>query len=111
MVRRQFRTRRSRGGRWNFHHLLRRALVATKMKPELYPRLYLWLVAHSRAVLLTAGLIAVGCVAISSRIDLEEDILGILPQRDPIVDDYKYTLNCDSVYISINIALLLLYLL
>ena len=48
------------------------------MKSDFYPRLYLWLVAHRRAMLLTAVLIAAACVAISSRIDLEEDILGIL---------------------------------
>ena len=73
-----------------------------------YTRLYLWLVAHRRAVLLTAVLIAAGCVAISSRIDLEEDILGILPQRDPIVDDYKYTVRkfhqIDRVYIDVGIT-------
>jgi hypothetical protein len=32
-----------------------------------YPRLYLWLVAHRRAVLLTVVLLAAICVAISSR--------------------------------------------
>jgi 1-acyl-sn-glycerol-3-phosphate acyltransferase len=73
-----------------------------------YTRLYLWLVAHRRAVLLTAVLIAAGCVAISSRINLEEDILGILPQRDPIVDDYKYTVRkfhqIDRVYIDVGIT-------
>jgi 1-acyl-sn-glycerol-3-phosphate acyltransferase len=73
-----------------------------------YPRLYLWLVAHRRAVLLTAVLVAAGCVAISSRIELEEDILGILPQRDPIVDDYKYTVRkfhqIDRVYIDVGVT-------
>jgi 1-acyl-sn-glycerol-3-phosphate acyltransferase len=73
-----------------------------------YTRLYLWLVAHRRAVLLAAVLAAAGCVAISSRIDLEEDILGILPQRDPIVDDYKYTVRkfhqIDRVYIDVGIT-------
>jgi uncharacterized protein len=73
-----------------------------------YTRLYLWLVTHRRAVLLTAVLIAAGCVAISSRIDLEEDILGILPQRDPIVDDYKYTVRkfhqIDRVYVDVGIT-------
>lgn len=77
------------------------------MKPELYTRLYLWLTAHRLGVLLTAGLVAAACVAISSRINLEEDILGILPQRDRIVDDYKYTLRkfrqIDRVYIDVGI--------
>jgi len=72
-----------------------------------YTRLYLWLVAHRRAVLLAAVLIAAICVAIVSRIDLEEDILGILPQRDQIVDDYKYTIRkfhqIDRVYIDVGI--------
>ena len=77
------------------------------MKSDFYPRLYLWLVAHRRAVLLTAIFIAAICIAISSRIDLEEDILGILPQRDQIVDDYKYTIRkfhqIDRVYIDVGI--------
>jgi 1-acyl-sn-glycerol-3-phosphate acyltransferase len=68
----------------------------------------LWLVAHRRAVLLTVVLLAAICVAISSRIDLEEDILGILPQHDRIVDDYKYTIRkfhqIDRVYIDIGIT-------
>jgi len=73
-----------------------------------YARLYLWLVAHRRAVLLTAVLVAAICVAISSRIDLEEDILGILPQHNSIVDDYKYTIRkfhqIDRVYIDVGIT-------
>jgi 1-acyl-sn-glycerol-3-phosphate acyltransferase len=73
-----------------------------------YTRLYLWLVAHRRAVLLTAVLVAALCVAISARIDLEEDILGILPQHDSIVDDYKYTIHkfhqIDRVYIDVGIT-------
>jgi 1-acyl-sn-glycerol-3-phosphate acyltransferase len=77
------------------------------MKFDLYTRLYLWLVTHRRAVLLAAVLVAAVCVAISSRIDLEEDILGILPQRDQIVDDYKYTIRkfhqIDRVYIDVGI--------
>src|SRR5271155_3233203 len=77
------------------------------MKFDLYTRLYLWLVTHPRAVVLVAVLVAAVCVAISSRIDLEEDILGILPQRDQIVDDYKYTIRkfhqIDRVYIDVGI--------
>ena len=77
------------------------------MKPDFYPRLYLWLVAHRGRVLLAAGIIAVVCLAISSRISLEEDILATLPQRDQIVDDYKYTIRkfhqIDRVYIDVGI--------
>src|SRR5271170_7422471 len=72
-----------------------------------YSRLHLWLAAHRRAVLLAAVLVAAMCIAISSRIDLQEDILGILPQRDQIVDDYKYTIRkfhqIDRVYIDVGI--------
>jgi 1-acyl-sn-glycerol-3-phosphate acyltransferase len=63
------------------------------MKPDFYPRIYLWLAARRRVVFLAVVLLAVACVAISSRIGLEEDILGILPDNDQIVDDYKYTLK------------------
>jgi uncharacterized protein len=78
------------------------------MKSEIYPRLYMWLVAHRRWVLLTALLLAVGSIAISSRISMEEDILGILPQHDPIVNDYKYTLRkfkqIDRAYIDVGVT-------
>ncbi len=77
------------------------------MKPDFYPRLYQWLVAHRRLVLLAAGIIALVCIAISSRISLEEDILATLPQRDRIVDEYKYTIRkfhqIDRVYIDVGI--------
>ena len=77
------------------------------MKSDLYSPLYLWLVAHRRAVLVVVLLIAAICVAISSRIEMEEDILGILPQHDRIVDDYKYTIRkfhqIDRVYIDVGI--------
>src|SRR5262245_37726840 len=59
-------------------------------RPDGYTRLYLWLVAHRRPVLAVTFLIAAASMVISSRIDLDEDILAILPQRDRIVDDYKY---------------------
>ncbi len=77
------------------------------MKPDWYSRIYLWLAAHRRAVLLAAVLVAVAGFGVSSRIGLEEDILGILPQRDRIVDDYKYTLKkfrqIDRVYFDVGI--------
>jgi len=77
------------------------------MKADLYTRLYLWLVTHRRVVLFTAILIAAACVAISSRISLEEDILATLPQRDQIVDEYKYTIRkfhqIDRVFMDVGI--------
>ena len=77
------------------------------MKSDFYPPLYLWLVAHRRAVLLVAVLVAGIAVAISSRIDLEEDILGVLPQHDQVVEDYKYTIRkfhqIDRVFVDVGI--------
>jgi 1-acyl-sn-glycerol-3-phosphate acyltransferase len=53
------------------------------------------------------GLLAVVSFAISSRIALEEDILGILPQNDPTVADYKYTLRkfhqIDRLFVDVGI--------
>jgi len=76
------------------------------MKADIYPRLYLWLAAHRRAVFFVALAVAGLCVAISSRISFEEDILGVLPRNDPIVEDYKYTLRqfrqLDRVYINVG---------
>ena len=78
------------------------------MKSDFYLRLYLWLVAHRRAVLLAAFLIAVACVGVSSRFEMEEDILGILPQGDRIVDEYKYTLKkfhqIDRTYMDVGMT-------
>ncbi|HEY4416082.1 MAG TPA: 1-acyl-sn-glycerol-3-phosphate acyltransferase [Verrucomicrobiae bacterium] len=77
------------------------------MKPDRYQQLYLWLATRRRTVVLTAIFIALACVAFSSRIALEEDILGILPENDRIVDDYKYALNkfgqIDRVYIDVSV--------
>ena len=77
------------------------------MKADFYPRLYLWLVAHRPFVLLAAGMVALACIAISSRISFEEDILATLPQRDQIVDEYKYTVRkfhqIDRVFIDVGI--------
>ena len=50
------------------------------MKFDLYTRLHLWLVAHRRAVLAATLLVTVISIVISLRIDLDEDILAILPQ-------------------------------
>jgi 1-acyl-sn-glycerol-3-phosphate acyltransferase len=77
------------------------------MKLDLYTRLYLWLVAHRRWVLGVTLLIAAIAIAISTRVNLEEDILAILPQHDKIVDEYRYTIRkfrqIDRVYIDVGI--------
>ena len=77
------------------------------MKPDLYTRLHLWLVAHRRLALGATLLIAVAAIFISSRVDLEEDILATLPQRDKIVDEYRYTIRkfrqIDRVYIDVGV--------
>jgi predicted exporter/1-acyl-sn-glycerol-3-phosphate acyltransferase/SAM-dependent methyltransferase len=77
------------------------------MTRDPYTRLYLWLVTHRSLVLVSTILISILCVLISSRLDLEEDILALLPQRDQIVDDYKYTLRkfkqIDRVYFDVGI--------
>jgi len=57
------------------------------MKPNLYTRLYLWLVAHRPLVLISVLLLTVAGVVISLRIDLEEDILDMLPRNDPRVSN------------------------
>ena len=77
------------------------------MKLDLYTRFYLWLVAHRRWVLGVTLLIAAVSVVISLRIDLEEDILAMLPQRDRLVDEYRYALRkfrqIDRVYLDVGI--------
>ena len=77
------------------------------MKLDLFTRMYLWLVAHRRLVLGATLLTSIVCVGISSRIDLEEDLLAMLPQRDPLVDEYRYALRkfrqIDRVYLDVGI--------
>jgi predicted exporter len=77
------------------------------MKPNLYTRLYLWLVARRRFVLATVLLVTVVSAVISSRIDLEEDILDMLPRNDARVDDYRYALRkfrqIDRLYLDVGI--------
>ena len=63
------------------------------MKPGFYTRLYVWLVAHRPAVLGLMLVIAAVSVVISSRMDLEEDLLATLPQNDKLVDEYRYALR------------------
>ena len=77
------------------------------MRLDLYTRLYQWLAAHRGLVLAAMSLLTLAAIAISSRIDLEEDVLAILPQRDPIVDDYQYALRkfrqIDRVYFDVSV--------
>ncbi|HEY3861690.1 MAG TPA: 1-acyl-sn-glycerol-3-phosphate acyltransferase [Verrucomicrobiae bacterium] len=77
------------------------------MKPDLYTRMYLWLASHRALVLGVTLLIAIGSLLLSSRIDLEEDVLAILPRNDQLVDDYQYTLRkfrqVDRVYFDVGI--------
>jgi 1-acyl-sn-glycerol-3-phosphate acyltransferase len=77
------------------------------MKPDLYTRLHLWLWSHRRAALGITLLIAAIAIVISSRINLEEDILATLPQHDKIVDEYRYTIKkfrqIDRVYLDVGI--------
>jgi len=77
------------------------------MKADLYTRFYLWLSDHRRPVLILVLLVAAVSMIISSRIDLEEDILATLPQHDQIVDEYRYVLRkfrqIDRVYIDVGI--------
>ena len=78
------------------------------MKLDLYTRLYLWMASRRRLVLAYSRLlVTVVSLAISSRIDLEEDVLAILPQHDQIVDDYQYAIRkfrqVDRVYFDVGI--------
>src|ERR1044071_2010054 len=77
------------------------------MKPDLYTRLYLWLVAHRRGVLVVSIALAVIAFLSSFRIEMEEDILAALPQNDQLVSDYKYTLRkfrqIDRLYLDVGV--------
>ncbi|MBK7997955.1 MAG: MMPL family transporter [Verrucomicrobia bacterium] len=77
------------------------------MTPDLYTRFYLWMVSHRRLVLIVTFLATVAGIGISSRIELEEDILDILPHNDQRVDEYRYALRkfrqIDRLYIDVGI--------
>ncbi|MFO1513799.1 MAG: 1-acyl-sn-glycerol-3-phosphate acyltransferase [Verrucomicrobiota bacterium] len=77
------------------------------MKDNLYTRLYLWLVGHRWMVLALLALLTVAGVVISSRINLEEDILDMLPRHDQRVDEYRYALRkfrqIDRIYLDVGI--------
>lgn len=74
----------------------------------LYAKLFLWLSVRRRAVLIVTAVFAVVCLAVSSRIRLEEDILSTLPENDPLVDEYKYAVRkfrqIDRVFIDVGTA-------
>lgn len=76
------------------------------MKPDLYTRLYLWLYARRPLALAATLLIVAVCLFLSSRINLEEDIMAMLPRHDQLVDDYRYTLRkfrqIDRVFVDIG---------
>jgi 1-acyl-sn-glycerol-3-phosphate acyltransferase len=76
------------------------------MKPDWYTRMHLWLVARRPWVIAFTVLFTVAGVAISSRIDLEEDILGLLPEGDAMADEYRYAVRkfgqIDRVYIDVG---------
>jgi 1-acyl-sn-glycerol-3-phosphate acyltransferase len=77
------------------------------VKPDPYTRLYLWLSSHRRLVLAATLLVTVASLVISSRIDLEEDVLAILPQHDQLVDEYQYAIRkfrqVDRVYFDVGV--------
>ena len=77
------------------------------MKLDFYTRLHIWLVAHRRAALGVTLIIAAAALVISSRVDLEEDILATLPQHDQTVDEYRYTIRkfrqIDRVYLDVGV--------
>ncbi len=77
------------------------------MKPNLYTRLYLWLVARRWWVLAVVLLVTLASIFISARIDLEEDILDMLPHNDARVDEYRYALRkfrqIDRVYLDVSV--------
>jgi uncharacterized protein len=78
------------------------------MNDNLYTRFYLWLVAHRRGVLALTAIVMATAAWISARIDLQEDILDMLPQRDQQVDEYRYALKkfrqIDRIYLDIGSA-------
>jgi len=77
------------------------------MKFDLYTRLYLWLVARRRVVLVATLLVVAASLVISSRIRLEEDILDTLPKNDRRVEEYKYVLRkfrqIDRVFLDVGV--------
>jgi 1-acyl-sn-glycerol-3-phosphate acyltransferase len=77
------------------------------MRLDLYSRLFRWVSTHRLLVLGATLVVTLAGILLSLRIDLEEDVLAILPQRDPIVDDYHYALRkfrqIDRVYFDVGV--------
>ena len=77
------------------------------MSFEPYSRLYLWLTARRRLVLIVMLLVVAVSAVVSSRIRLEEDILDTLPKNDPQVDEYRYALRkfrqIDRLYFDVGV--------
>ncbi len=77
------------------------------MKSDLYTRFHLWAASHRLLVLGVTLVVTIFSLVVSSRIRLEEDVLGILPQHDKIVDDYQYAIRkfrqIDRVYFDVGI--------
>ncbi|MCG3147537.1 MAG: Trans-aconitate 2-methyltransferase [Verrucomicrobiae bacterium] len=78
------------------------------MKLNFYPRIYAWLLKHRPLVFTAVALLTVGGFFLSTRLDLEEDILDMLPRHDQQVDEYRYALGkfrqIDRVYIDVGTA-------
>jgi 1-acyl-sn-glycerol-3-phosphate acyltransferase len=63
------------------------------MNFDLYTQLYLWLVARKRGVLVFTALLMAAAAWFTSRIDLDEDILDMLPRNDRQIREYKYVID------------------
>jgi predicted RND superfamily exporter protein len=78
-------------------------LARQKMKLDLYTRSTCGSASHRKLVLTATLLVTIVSLVISSRVDLEEDVLAVLPQHDQLVDEYRYTIRkfrqVDRVYI------------
>ena len=73
-----------------------------------YTPLHLWLYARRRGVLVIVALLVVASVIVTARMEMEEDILAMLPQRDRVVDEFMYAVKkfrqVDRLYIDVGIA-------
>src|SRR5215510_12387467 len=107
MARRQCHTCHPRGDSWDHRLLSRGAPVLEAMKRDAYTRTYLWLVAHRRLVLLVLLVITAACVVFSTRINLEQDALAVLPKHDTRVNEFRYAARkfrqIDRVFLDVGI--------
>src|SRR5262249_5955061 len=104
---RQRGVRRAGGADGNVDHVRRGAAGQPAMRLYLYSRLFRWVSTHRLLVLGATLVVHLAGILLSLRIDLDEDVLAILPQRDPIVDDYHYALRkfrqIDRVYFDVSV--------